>query len=185
MCTNVTSTVSAAMTALRPMLVSVLTVLGVASSQNGLAALAAFDAADAALANWKQGTSAQTVIQLIDAFTAAYNAVTTAIPVPPELSALVNIFAAGIVTVIGLVTANAPAPVAATPETVSLYQAHVAADTTAKVQVLIPGYKVSLWDKGRAALGDHTVVAGELKKEWNKGVVAATRVDPKYAVLKQ
>lgn len=185
MCQNAPATIAATMTAIRPTIVNVFTILNISSTEQAKAALAAFDSADAALANWKQGTSAQTVIQLIQAFTAAFDAVTTSVPVPIEITALVNVISAGIVTVIGLIEANAaPATPAASAEETSLHQAHVAAETQAKVQQLVPGFKLSLWDKGRAALGDHGVVASEYKKEWNKAVERAAKENPKVALAK-
>jgi hypothetical protein len=79
-----------------------------------------------------------------------------------------NIILAGIETVIGVVTANSPAPVAPADATASweerqaMHQAAVSADTTAKVQSLVPGFKRSIW---------HTP-AHQYNEAWNKAVVA-------------
>jgi hypothetical protein len=175
MCKNATSTVAAAMAAIRPTVVSVLTVLNVVNTPDGEAALSAFDAAQAALANWQQGTSAETVIELINAFTETFNAVVAAIPVvPPELAGLIDVISAGLVVVISVLTGNSG----------SANTLDVMAAAEAKVKALVPGWKESTWDKARAALGDHMVVANEYKKQWNKGVSAAAKVDSKYASLK-
>src|ERR1700722_6300936 len=107
------------------------------------------------------------------------NAVFTAVPISPELQALINVILAGIETVIGVVTANSPAPVpapaAATPEVITSGQAihahAVAASTEAKVTALT-GFKPSFWDKARAAAGDTHVAAGHYNSEWNKAVDA-------------
>lgn len=182
MCQNAAPTVVATMTALRPMVVSLLTILGQGSTPDGLAAIAAFDAAENAVANWKQGTSAQTAIQLIKAFTSAFDAVIAAVPaLPPEVVLLVNVISAGIVMVIGALTGNQPAPAGVTQKD---HEVKALAETESKIKALVPGHKISDIDKGRAFLGDRTVAARELKGEWNKAVDAAAKVDPKYSVLK-
>jgi hypothetical protein len=191
MCKNAAGQISTTMIAIRPTVVSVLTILNVVNSEQGKAALSAFDAAQAALANWTSGSDAADVIQLIDAFTSVFNAVTTSVPIPVEITALIDVISAGLVTVIGLLTANSPAPPVTAEEanaetvgveTPALYQTHVATETQEKVAKLIPGFKVSIWDKGRAALGDHTVVANEYKHHWNQAVEKA---GPNYAAFKE
>ena len=177
MCKNATATAASLMTAIRPTILSLLTVTGVDSTPDGVAALAAFDAADKALAAWTPGTTSVTVVQAIDAFTAVFSV----LPLPADAKALEAIISAGIVTVIGVVTANSPAPVtgsgpAGTPmeaheETQAMHVAHVVADTTAKVGELVPGFKHSIWHSP----------AGQYKGEWNKAVAKS---DPKYSALK-
>lgn len=168
------------MTAIRPTLVSLLTVTGVASTPDGIAALAAFDEADKALAGWTPGTTSETVVQAIDAFTAVFSV----LPIPSEAKGLEAIISAGIVTVIGVVMANSPAPTAAEAarpllgagvaaakdETQAMHVAHVVADTTAKVGELVPGFKHSIWHSP----------AGQYKSEWKKAVAKS---DPKFAAL--
>ena len=182
MCKNATATAASLMTAIRPTLLSLLTVTGVASTPDGVAALAAFDAADKALAAWTPGTTSVTVVQAIDAFTAVFSV----LPLPADAKALEAIISAGIVTVIGVVTANSPAPTAAEDpskplvgagvaaaheETQAMHVARVVADTTAKVGELVPGFKHSIWHSP----------AGQYKGEWNKAVAKS---DPKYSALK-
>jgi hypothetical protein len=182
MCANATKTAASLMTAIRPTLLSLLTVTGVASTPDGVAALAAFDAADKALAAWTPGTTSATVVQAIDAFTAVFNV----LQIPEDAKVLESIISAGIVTVIGVVMANSPAPTAAEAdrplaggggvaaaheETQAMHVAHVVADTTAKVGELVPGFKHSIWHSP----------SGQYKSEWNKAVKSA---DPKYATLK-
>jgi hypothetical protein len=104
------------------------------------------------------------VLELITAFQTVYNS----LPIPSEYLVLGNIILAGIETVIGVVTANSPAPAApadatASPEELqAMHQAAVSADTTAKVQSLVPGFKRSIW---------HTP-AHQYNEAWNKAVVA-------------
>ena len=111
-----------------------------------------------------------------------------AIPeVSPAIQALINIILAGIVTVITFVSANSPAPAPATPVPVpadvaahaATFSAHaIGADGEAKVEALT-GFKVSIWDKARAAAGDTHVAANHYKKTWNSGIDAGG-FDPKY-----
>jgi hypothetical protein len=173
MCKNAASTLAALMGGIEPTLINLLTVLGIADTPEGQAAISAYNAALLAVENWKPGTSAQDVIQVIDAFTQILNA----LPVPTDAKSLIDIISAGIVIVIGILTGNATTDAA--------LQAKAASDAVIKVKVLVPGFKESLWDKARADLGDHTIAAKEYKNAWNKGVQTASKVNPKYAVLKQ
>ena len=74
MCKAAAATLSDLMGAIEPTLVNLLTVLGIASTPEGQAAISAYSAALTAVENWVPGTSAQDVIQVIDAFTSAEDA---------------------------------------------------------------------------------------------------------------
>ena len=146
MCVNATKTAASLMAAINPTIVSLLTIAGLANTPNGIAAMKAYDAALLAVKNWKQGTSSETVLQLITAFQDVFNV----LPIPETYKVLANIIMAGIETVIGVVMANSPAPAAPAGvkvhgEMKAMHQANVIADTTAKVQVLVPGFKRSIW----------------------------------------
>lgn len=161
MCQAAAKTVSAVMVGIRPTLVSILTATGLVNTTNGVAALAAFDALQTSLQNWVSGTAAQEIIQALTDF----NVLFQALPIPAEFQLFENIIVAGIVTVIGIVTANSPVPappagVVAHEESVAMYQASVAADTAAKVQSLVPSFKRSFWHSPEA----------QYKKAWNDAV---------------
>ena len=164
MCQKAAQTAAAVMAGIRPTLVSLLTATGVASTPDGLAAIAAFDAAEKALQGWQTGTPAQNVIQLIGDFETIF----ATLPLPANVITFTNLILAGIATVIGIVTANSPAPAApadatAHPlQTQAIYQANVAAETTAKVQALVPKFKPSIF---------HTPES-QYEKAWNAAVDA-------------
>jgi hypothetical protein len=172
MCKNATATAASLMKAIEPTIQSILTLTGQANTQAGLAAIAAYNAALTALENWQSGTDATEVLELIGALQSALNAVFTAVPISPELQALINVILAGVETVIGVLTANSPAPPAETgtdigatqaaaPHDVqAAHQAFVAADTTAKVQALVPGFKRSIFHSPES----------QYKSAWNKAV---------------
>jgi hypothetical protein len=166
MCTNAAGTAASLFTAIEPTIKSLLSLEGLLNTPQGVAAIAAYDAALTALQNWKSGTTAQNVLQLIGAFQSVFNA----LPMPPMYSTLVNIVLAGVETVIGILTANSPAPVVAMPadanatleERIAAYQAQVAKETEAKVMALAPGFKRSLFHS----------VAHQYNSTWNKAVDA-------------
>lgn len=144
MCQNAAKTASTLMAAEEPTLVSLLAFTGQTNTPNGIAALNAYNAAEASLANWKQGTTAQNVLELIQAFQAVFNT----LPLPGTVTTLANLILAGIETVIGILTANSPAPAApaeteAIAEPQAIHQALVAHDTVMKVHALAPGIKLS------------------------------------------
>lgn len=161
MCKNAASTAASLMSAIEPTLVDLLTFLGLAGTPNGQAALKAYNAAVTALQNWQPGNSAQDVIQVINAFTAIFDT----LPFPSTVTFLVNIISAGVVTVIGILEANSPAPVASvasgqpasTEETQALHQVQVIQETTAKVQKLVPSFNRSIF----------TSPAQQYKNTWN------------------
>lgn len=155
MCKNATATAASLMAAIEPTIKNLLTVTNLLNTPQGAAAIKAYDAALAALQSWKSGTPAQDVLEVISDFQVAFNA----LPIPAAYSALVNIILAGVETVIGVLTANSPvqsAPAVGDPvagekfaasdeEITAMHQVHTAADTTAKVQALVPGFKRSIW----------------------------------------
>lgn len=174
MCKAAAATIADLMSAIEPTLVNLLTALGIADTPDGQSAISAFNAALTAVQNWKAGTSAQDVIQVIDAFTLVFNT----LPFPAEVKSLADIISAGIVVVISVLTGNSPAA----PDAAS--QKKVQDEAIIKVTALVPGYKESFREKVLAAFGDHTVAASAYKSAWNKGVATVAKVDPKYAGLK-
>lgn len=172
MCQNANKTVAALMAAIEPTLKSLLTFAGIAGTTEAQAAIAAYDAALTAVQNWQSGTTAQNVLELIGDFQTVF----ASLPLPPTVEALANIILAGIETVIGVLTANSPAPAAPAPgdpvvgdaeaasgeEITAMRQAHVAADTAAKVQTLVPGFKRSMWHSPES----------QYKKAWNDAVAS-------------
>jgi hypothetical protein len=144
MCQNAVASAGAVLKAEEPTLVALLTALGLNTTPNGIAAVNAFDAAVTAVENWKQGTSAQTALQLIGDFQTVF----ATIPLPSNVSLLANVILAGVSAAIGILTANSPAPVApagtvAAPEPQALHQALVAHDTVVKIHELVPGIKLT------------------------------------------
>jgi hypothetical protein len=176
MCSNAASTVAALMGAIEPSLVDLLTVLGIADTPQGQAAITAYNAALSAVQNWKSGTSAQDVIQVINAFTLVFNT----LPIPADAKTLADIISAGIVVVIGVLTGNSPVPApipgdASKEESQASHAISAAQDAEAKVEALIPGFKRSHFHSP----------ASQFKTAWNKQVALSAATDPKYAVLKQ
>lgn len=170
MCKNATATAASLMKAIEPTIQSILTLTGQANTQAGLAAIAAYNAALTALENWQSGTDATEVLELIGALQPALNAVFTAVPISPEIQALINVIFAGIETVTGVLTANSPAPAAEVTEGATATEAesqeihaiHVAADTAAKVQTLVPGFERSIFHSPES----------QYKSAWNKAIDA-------------
>ena len=177
MCSNAAATAASLMGAIEPGLIDLLTVTGIATTPDGVAAINAYNAALKAVQGWTPGTSAQDAIQIIDAFTAVFNT----LPFPAEVKLLADIVSAGVVTVIGVLTGNSPAPAApvgtvvtaSAEEVAHAHAAAVAKDTEAKVAALVPGFKRSIWHSA----------ASQYKAEWNKGVAAVAKLYPKYANL--
>jgi hypothetical protein len=152
------------MAAIEPTIKNLLTATNLITTPDGVAAISAYDAALAALQNWQSGTAAQEVLELIGDFQTLFNK----LPIPPEYQMLGNIVLAGIETVIGVVTANSPAPAApegveAHAEAQAMHQAAVAADTTAKVQSLVPSFKRSIFHSPES----------QYNKAWNAEVDAS------------
>jgi hypothetical protein len=163
MCKNAVKTAATLMAAIEPTLKSLLTVTGLLNTPNGQAAITAYDAALAALENWQSGTPAAEVIQLIGDF----QTIISTLPIPAIYVTFANIILAGIATVIGVVTANSPAPAAPAglpehPEAKAMFQAHTAADTASKVQALVPGFQRSIFHSPES----------QYNKVWNQAVDA-------------
>ena len=175
MCQNAVKTAGALMAAIEPTLKSLLTYTGLAETPQGIAVIAAYDAALTAVENWKSGTPAQDVLQILGDFQVAFNA----LPLPANVVLLTNIVLAGVEAVIGVLTANSPAPAGsvlgadANPEeTQAQHQVQVITETTAKVQKLVPNFKRSIWHSA----------ATQYKNQWNNTV---TGMGPDYAAMLQ
>lgn len=165
MCQNAAPTAASLMQAIEPTIVSLLTLENLTNTTNGIAAITAYKEALIALQNWKQGTTAQNVLQLIGDFQTVFNT----LPIPPTAQTLANIILAGVEAVIGVVTANSPVPTpapasanASAEETTASYQAQVAAETEAKVAALVPDFKRSIWHSA----------AHQYKGVWNNAVAS-------------
>jgi hypothetical protein len=164
MCKAAAKTAAALMAAIEPTIKSLLTATGQINTPDGIAAIKAYDDAVTALDSWTSGTPAQEVLELIADFQAALNV----IPIPPQFQVLLNIVLAGVETVIGVLTANSPAPtdaasaVAPHEETQTMHALAVADDTTAKVQALVPGFKRSIFHSPES----------QYTKAWNDAVDA-------------
>lgn len=172
MCSNAAATAGNLMKAIRPTLVSLLTLEGVnATTQQNV--LAAFDAAQVAITNWKSGSTSEVVVEALDAFTQVFDT----LPIPQSDITLANLIEAGVVTVIGVITANSPAPTetastATAEETQGMHAAAVVHETTEHVNKLVPGFKRAIF-----TAPDH-----QYKNAWNKQVES---LGGKYAALKQ
>lgn len=168
MCANAQKTAGDLMAAIEPTLKALLSYENVLNTPLGQAAIAAYDTALTAVQNWQSGTPATEVLQVIAAFQAAFAAVTGPLNLPAPIVLLVNVILGGVTAVIGVLTANSPAPTQAavsgadaTPEeSKAQYQAHVAADTAQKVAELVPTFKRSLWHSP----------ATQYKRTWNETV---------------
>lgn len=163
MCKNATATAANLMAAIEPTIKSLLTATGLINTPNGIAALAAYNAALTALQNWQSGTTAATVLQLM----AAFESVLNTLPLPPEVAMFTDIIIGGITAVVGIITANSPAPAGPVglpvhAETQAMHQADVAASTAARVAVLVPGFKRSIFHSPES----------QYKAVWNKQVDA-------------
>jgi hypothetical protein len=150
MCKNATKTAASLMAAIEPTIKSLLAATGQLNTPNGVAAMNAYDAALAAIQAWQSGTTAQNVLELINAFQTVF----AALPLPPS----VELYTA----VIAILTANSPAPVGVGghAETQAMHQAFVAADASAKVAVLVPGFQRSIFHSPES----------QYNKEWNNAV---------------
>ena len=163
MCQKAAATAASLLAAIEPTIVSLLTLENLTNTTNGIAAITAYKAALIALQNWKQGTTAQNVLQLIGDFQTVFNT----LPIPTTAQTLANIILAGVEAVIGVVTANSPAPTpvagtASEDESRVQYQLNVAAETEAKIAALVPDFKRSIWHSA----------AHQYKSTWNDAVNA-------------
>jgi hypothetical protein len=181
MCKNATATAAALMTAIEPDLKSLLNLLGIGSTPDGQAAITAYDAALAQVKAWVPGTTAQTVVEAINAFTEVFNV----LPIPADAKTLVNLVVSGVDAVIAVLTANSPAPTTAseTPEVSAAAQqihAHTVAVKAEEKIASLTDYRPSVVTKAKIMLGDHGAIAGQWKSQWKKAVQES---DPKYAAL--
>lgn len=170
MCKNATKTAASLMSAIEPTLINLLTLLGIANTPDGQSAIAAYDAALKAVENWVPGTTAQDVVETINAFTQIFNM----LPIPSDAKMLADLISAGLITVIGVLTANAPAPTTHAQGHEEVQAAHVALvahDTATAVEALVPGFKRSIF----------TSPSKQYENTWNRAVENA---DPKYSALK-
>jgi hypothetical protein len=164
MCTNATKTSASLMQAIEPTLKSLLSFAGLLNTAAATAAINAYDSALAAIEAWTPGTTAHDVLQLVGDFQTIFSA----LPLPLTVETLGNIIMAGIETVIGVLTANSPAPAAiiagtedaTAEETQVAWQAHVVSQTTAKVTTLVPTFKRSIWHSA----------AKQYQTAWNSAV---------------
>jgi hypothetical protein len=167
MCVNAQKTAGDLLAAIEPTINSLLTEANLANTTEGKAAVAAYDSAVTDLQDWTPGTPATEVLKVIEDFQIAFNA----LPLPTTVQTLTNIILAGVETVIGVITANSPAPAAPATTTAAgplvahadvqaAHQVEVVAATTAKVQTLVPGFKRSVWHSA----------ATQYKNTWNDAV---------------
>ncbi len=169
MCQKAAATAASLMQAIEPTLKSLLSYTGLVNTPDGEAAIAAYNAALTALQGWQSGTVSHDVLQLIGDFQIVLNT----LPLPPGVQMLSNIILAGIEAVIGVVTANSPAPAtptgatASVEETTALYQAHVAHQTTIRVAALVPEFRRSIWHSA----------SSQYNKAWN-GAIESNEFPP-------
>jgi hypothetical protein len=110
MCQNAQKTAISLMSAIEPTIISLGNDTGIASNPAFQTVLTEYNNALTAVENWTSGTPAQDAIQIINALEIGVQA----LPIPATVQTLVNIILAGIATVIGVLSANSPAPAPAT-----------------------------------------------------------------------
>ena len=169
MCKNAQQTAYDVLVAVEPELKSILTIAGVVNTPQAVTALAAYDQAVTDLKNWVPGTPSQDVIEVLTDVQLAVSALTPMIPATDAL--LINAVLAAVVTVIGLVTGNSPAPAPAalvdgvTPEDMqSDHERTTMAVYTQRAQSLVPFYKI----KTRATWLPERRPDAQAKACWNK-----------------
>ena len=173
MCQNAQSTAYAILSAEEPEIKSILTIEGVANTPQATTALQAYDLALADLKNWTPGTVSQETIEVLTDLQTAITALTPL--VPPTYALLINAVLAAIITVLGIVSGNSPAPaVTASVVPAGVTAAEVQADheratmTTyaARAQSLVPFYKI----KTRGTWLPERSPVAQNKACWNKAV---------------
>jgi hypothetical protein len=169
MCQNAAATAASLLKAEEPSLKALLSYLDQTNTPAGIGVVTAFDAAVTSLQNWKSGTPAQNVLQLIGDFVTGFDALAASLPLPPNVVLLVDVISAGVQAAIGIVTANSPIPTpapasanASSDESVAAYQAQVASETEAKVAALVPNFHRSIWHSA----------AHQYKNVWNNAVTS-------------
>lgn len=171
MCKNVESQISNLMIAERPTLVAVLTIAGVdaATEEN---VLAAYDAAQVAAENWVPGSTTAQVDEALNAALAVIVSLKALIPAPAV--ALLGVVIGGIEAVIGLINANSATTTADTSAAIAHAEAQVVAN--------VPGFKLNVFERARAAVGDTHVAANHYKHEWNSAIEVAGSKYAHYAL---
>lgn len=172
MCKEAEKSAAAILSAVEPDLVQLLTIEGIASTPDGQSAIAAYNALDTALQNWVPGTGAQVAIEAANAFTAVFQT----LPIPVEAKGLEALISGAIVTVIGILNANSPAP-AGVPQ---VAHAEAIADHTEEQVTALTGIKIGWVTKARVMAGDYGAIAEKWKGEFRSAAKAA---GPKYASL--
>lgn len=135
---------------------------------------AVYQAAETALANYQPGGDAAAVQQALTAALAVVSALSTVIP--PDAELLLTIAIGGIKAAIAIFQGNI--------ETDPAKQKAIMEAAEADIQAGVPGFKLSIFERAKAEFGDKHVAANHYKGEWNKGVAAAAKINPKYATLK-
>jgi hypothetical protein len=162
MCTNANKVVENLLAALKIPIDNLLAVLNVPATT--IASVdAAYNAALAALQNFTPGTALETAIQAVEALDSVFNA----LPVPDLYKGVAAAIAAAIAGILGTLEGLAPAPAGVTAEA---HLAHATAETAARVQAILPGYKSS-WTE-RVLHPDSWPVI-EFRKQVNTAWVAA------------
>ena len=167
MCVNAQKTIINLMAEIEPSIVALGNEAGISTNPLFETAVAEYNVALKAVEAWTSGTAAQEVIEVVNDLEAGIDV----LPIPAAVQTLANIILAGIATVVAVLSANSPAPVAAIPttdaeplpdatpeEAQGLHQAAVAADAQARIGELVPGFKRSIWHSAGA----------QYKSEWNK-----------------
>lgn len=176
MCKNADKTALGLMTAIRPTIVELLGDVHISTTEGpGQLVLTEYDNVVTDLSTWTPGTVSTKIIEVMGDLQTGFDA----LPIPAGVKDLEDIIEAGLVTVIGVVTANSPAPaptapvaseVAAQPHEIQgMHAMAVAADTQTKVETLVPGFKRSAFHSPasqytsawKAAKAKHTDGEGE------------------------
>jgi hypothetical protein len=167
MCQNAQKTLINLMGEIEPSIIALGTEFGLSGNPLYQEVLNEYNVALTAIENWQSGTVAQEVIEVVNDLAAGV----AKLPIPATAQTLVQIILAGIATVIGILSANSPAPIPAptaavgadaTPEEIQAqHQAAAIHDTTVKVQELVPGFKRSIWHSA----------ATQYKATWNAEAV--------------
>jgi len=161
MCKNGTATAVDLMKGIEPTLTNILSSSGVAGTPAGQTVETEFNAALEAVQNWKHGTPAQDVMQVVQDFEKGFGA----LPISPDYKVLADIVAGGLAGVLAILEGNSPAPAAAEgegahEETQAHHVAVVASGAFARIQSLVPGFKPKVF----------TGAGKQYKDTWNNAV---------------
>jgi hypothetical protein len=165
MCKNAESQVLNIAKVSESTIVSLLTQANLISTSQGQTIQTDFTAAITAIENWKSGTPATEILEIVQGIMSNLQL----IPIPAPFNLLVPAALAGLETILGLLGAN-ESTASTTDAPASAAQAHVIAAASQQQVAKLTGYKVSMFDRGRAVLGDNHVAADKYKGVWN-GVV--------------